>query len=404
MPATVTMKQHPVGHGGFHSGLVLSTSSVPFSWVFDCGSRSGVVLKRELAAWEATTPRRLDWLFISHFDYDHVSGLEALFKRRRVRSVMLPYLNEEATAWMLCETILNPRAKRLVDLIVDPVAWFGARGVERIYLLQSDADDSDEGDDVERASPEGEGPPGEWKETITPAPRLVSPGRRPGEPDVFVLDGRRCAVEAGDGLAAVRLEPFRAPVEPWRHVGLIAALCAVAGYSNPPSLHVLAKALALKAQSSRGRKQIQAVYARGIGSSNRSSLSLMAKVEPVWGLAATSEVRRGGAVIAHCVGPAAWFSTGDAELLQAADLEAWSARFQDELPYAAVVALPHHGSDLNSTSAFQNLNPGALLTVHVSKSASRHHPGPRTIRDSAGRLARVTQDRDSAVRLLSWIQ
>lgn len=409
MPATVTIQQHPVGHGGFQTGLVLPSRARPFSWVYDCGSRSSTALKAALREWRNRSPRRIDWLILSHFDYDHLSGLDTLLQYKRVRAVMLPYLNEEATAWALCESLINPRAARYIELLVDPVAWFGRRGVEQIYFVageDGDAPDADgDGDDKDdrRPTPE-EGGSRVWREIITPRPQPEPTISGPGDPDVFTISGGSCAVEAREGEALVRLVTFRAPTEPWRHVMVVAALCNIAGVSPPLTVAELAPLLLAKAQTSQGRKQIQAIYARGIGSSNRASLSLMAKVEPLRGLSIQSEVRRGSTTIRHTDASAAWFSTGDAELLNAPDLSAWQAHYASDLPSAAIMALPHHGADRNSDIGFQRLNTRAVLTAQVSKAVSKHHPGPKAIANAGGRLVRVTQDKSSSVRLLSLLR
>lgn len=402
----VLWRQYPVGHGGFHAGCAESFfPPLALFWVFDCGSRSRTPLRRELQTWAAETPKEIDWLFISHFDSDHVNGLDDLLRLKRVRSVMLPYVNEEDLAYALCEAVLEPGASWMVDFIADPVRWLGARGVRRIFFLQGGGDESDFRPDGEPRAPEGDaGRPG-WKEAIWPRPRLVSGGAQAtGEPEVAVIPGGDCQIASSDGFVQLRLEPYRPPVHALHHAFLLARLAGIVGLP-PPSSHnglgAFAKAVAFKARHAKVRKEIQSTYALGVGSSNRASLSLMSTVDVDPLVSLNCALFRGETQTWHGDDPVAWFSTGDAELLDPLDLADWESRYSSDLPRARVLALPHHGSDHNSDGAFQRLNRQALLTAQVSKGALKH-PGLLTRTTAGGRLALITQDRDTAVSLVSW--
>ena len=84
--------QHPIGHGGFHTGAMISPDNPPFTWIFDCGAKRTAKFDAYLRRWLQRHPQPIDWLFISHFDTDHVSGLETLMSRAVVVDVMVPYL------------------------------------------------------------------------------------------------------------------------------------------------------------------------------------------------------------------------------------------------------------------------------------------------------------------------
>ena len=79
----VTRTQYPVGQGCFHAGRIEwgypdSGSSDDFHYVYDCGSSSGsAVLQDAVAEWPSQVPR-LDALFVSHLDTDHVNGIDRL--------------------------------------------------------------------------------------------------------------------------------------------------------------------------------------------------------------------------------------------------------------------------------------------------------------------------------------
>ena len=79
----VTRTQYPVGQGCFHAGRIEwgypdSGSSDDFHYVYDCGSSSGsAVLQDAVVEWPSQVPR-LDALFVSHLDTDHVNGIDRL--------------------------------------------------------------------------------------------------------------------------------------------------------------------------------------------------------------------------------------------------------------------------------------------------------------------------------------
>lgn len=406
MPGRVFWRQYPVGHGGFHAGCAESLPGPnAFFWIFDCGSRSLNALRRELAGWAAETPDDIDWLFISHFDSDHVNGLRDLLRIKRVRAVMLPYVNEEDLAYALCEAVLEPGAAWMVDLIADPVRWLGERGVQRIYFLQGRNGESGFEPDGEPRRPEGDPDRRGWKEAIDPSPRPIGVGTQPTGPAVAVIPGGQCRVAVTDGALQLRLEVYTAPIHALDRAFLLARLAAIAGYappSHPNGLGAFANAVASKARDSAARKQIQSAYALGVGSSNRSSLSLLSIVDVPSPGRVRSQLVRGVTETWRDDNPVAWLSTGDAELLDPVDLADWERRYRTDLPQARVLALPHHGSDHNSDGAFQRLNRQALLTAQVSKGALKH-PGVMTTATAGKRLASVTQERETAVTLICWL-
>ena len=95
---------HPVGQGVFSSGMLAPEdgSNQRFWWVFDCGTH----LKRHHARRDeeietlatmvggASAGRRprIDLVFISHFDKDHVNGLLKLLERFDVARLVLPFI------------------------------------------------------------------------------------------------------------------------------------------------------------------------------------------------------------------------------------------------------------------------------------------------------------------------
>lgn len=83
--STITWTQHAIGQGGFHTGQMVDRDGTLFTWIFDCGAKSGKLFDEYLRPWTTRQRAPVDWLFISHFDFDHVSGLDTLMSRSVVR-------------------------------------------------------------------------------------------------------------------------------------------------------------------------------------------------------------------------------------------------------------------------------------------------------------------------------
>ena len=85
----VTRTQYPVGQGCFHAGHIQwghqdSGSSDDFHYVYDCGSSDGsAALQDSVVEWRSQVPR-LDALFVSHLDTDHVNGIDRLLASVKV--------------------------------------------------------------------------------------------------------------------------------------------------------------------------------------------------------------------------------------------------------------------------------------------------------------------------------
>ncbi len=403
----VHWEQHPVGHGGFHTGRLNDTASAPFTWAFDCGARASAVFDTYLRNWTLQHQLPLDWLFISHFDNDHVSGLDTLMTRTVVRDVMIPYLNERELALLLLDAVARDRLSRsIVDLTADPAAFFLSRGAERVTFLGSDG--RSHGPEVPPIDPDGAGGDRPWRCKISPPPRpLAAPpwaARASSVPTVRTIDSGVCDVSIIYQSYGLRLKPYRAPVQTQMRRSLIKAMKKLVGravvpLAARPGLGGLAYAVANHARTSTGRASLRLLHKTFAGSSNRASLSLLS--EPIifndqdtgWWVRSSGRWRDGSGK-----GVPAWINTGDAELLATADLADWRAAYAPELANVRVLALPHHGSDRNSGTHFQALCPDALLVAHV-KSTAKKHPGPAVTIAAGSRLAQVTEQAGSAVTM-----
>ena len=83
---------HNVGQGLFYSGSLYDSE---YNFIYDCGSmkRSQVInIVKDYC--KNLSENYVDFLAISHFHYDHISGIDELRKRVSIRRVFLPYLFE----------------------------------------------------------------------------------------------------------------------------------------------------------------------------------------------------------------------------------------------------------------------------------------------------------------------
>ena len=141
-------EQFPVGQGGFHMGSLKvfdGTDSLQFVWAYDCGSDQRSVLEREIKSVEGS---RVDLLFLSHLDDDHVAGVDKfLLTTDRVQEVVLPYLNDKEMILHLAAGASSGSLSRgFIDLVSDPVVWFRARGVERLTYIDGYDEEGEESD------------------------------------------------------------------------------------------------------------------------------------------------------------------------------------------------------------------------------------------------------------------
>lgn len=172
------VNQWGVGHGGFHSQSVRFRSFGPSSGlpvretylrvIYDCGAGRGLVptsaLKRAVGRMLAglASDSRIDLLVVSHFDQDHVNGLEhlaaELTKRRiSVARVWAPVLTKNEALFAIASSGLSGAAlASYAALVYDPagrlvelfsgaeITQFGPND-EPIPFPRSDTDTSDEG-------------------------------------------------------------------------------------------------------------------------------------------------------------------------------------------------------------------------------------------------------------------
>lgn len=171
---------HPVGQGLFTSGAVLVEGSEPFWWVFDCGtylSDHFKDLSHEIASLsELVTESRsdcapkLDLVFISHFDRDHICGLIELLQTFNVRRLVLPYMSLRKRLSIMLEG-QSRSLKHWQLFALEPIRYISSTpgiNVERILIVPPSS--STEQDREQENRPVTELPPLDDDLIIDPPP------------------------------------------------------------------------------------------------------------------------------------------------------------------------------------------------------------------------------------------
>jgi len=371
----VVCEQHAIGHGGFHTG-VLGFGLPKVRWIYDCGSWrtagksalskavSNYASKVKRCARKVGEPSSspiVELLFISHFDKDHVSGIDDLLKKLTLDTVVIPYLEPaEQIAIVLSAAITETNFVELFELVFDPGSWFGARGVRRVIRVRSGLPGEGDG-----TLPDGGAPPAGGE----PSPELGV--GTSGSSFVFALDDKHESIGERNTRAAsggttpaivgemkpggsfeVRLRkstpadwvfiPHVSPAsdDARKRVklnveSLIGREIEDAGFKN---------ALLVYVTNSKNRKILKKVYSEaGLGDANEVSLSLYSGPVPEFALR-----RRTIGSWSHGEGGfAGWLLTGDAALGNKTRRESWLKAFRRYRPGVGNLMIPHHGAKTN---------------------------------------------------------
>ncbi|VEI77118.1 DNA internalization-related competence protein ComEC/Rec2 [Mannheimia haemolytica] len=118
---------HAVGQGAFYSERFINDSNIAFNVVYDCGAmpKSKVIDRVIKESFKESDD--IDILFISHFDSDHVNGIEILKKNRNIKRVVMPLLAEKEKFFLinLYKSLGGTYNHSLVKLIENPEVFFG---------------------------------------------------------------------------------------------------------------------------------------------------------------------------------------------------------------------------------------------------------------------------------------
>ena len=431
----VTRIQYPVGQGCFHAGRIEwgspdSRFSDDFHYVYDCGSSSGsAVLQDAVAEWRSQVPR-LDALFVSHLDTDHVNGIDRLLASVAVGTVYIPYVDVATHVFDILEAEADGAlSASLLEAWLDPGSWFGRRGVARIVRVRPSRDDGPPAPEPEPVDDDGPGeapppsigsPPKAGFDAKTP-PRL-SPGPI-GERDYVTIDsGTMVVANPGTGRPWV-LVPHVDPASNANRHAFYREVRRVLGL--PPRWRLKADRLATALRDVGARKRLRQCYQQIISGGsgrrhNRVSMSLYSGPAPEgerlrwWRYVALAQTEQWPLWRLHAVPPdylsseqaaVGWVGTGDASLNLAKVRAAWKRSFNPFSDQIATLLLPHHGSRRSFDPSLLDW-PSLTLCVASAGAPSQYgHPHRRVIHEVVRRakvLHHVSQRPQTQLREVVW--
>ncbi|MFL1515302.1 hypothetical protein [Pseudomonas prosekii] len=391
------IRQLPVGQGGFLVGQIKGDSARVFTYAFDCGSINSEHFKQGL---DFCAPSKIDILFVSHLDIDHINGIDALAAHTQIDTVILPCLDELHVTMIACEATGEVGMRVLVrSFLADSSAWLADRGVKHILHLQR-ADGTAESrpfnPDDERLNDEielnNEGSDTTLPYTIRSQGASEETTLRSGTVRVRTLGENTSIITgAGRGAAAWMLIPY---VHPFPAINVELFRRAVAGLlSRPftgrmPASKPFTKKLMTLLLDEASRDQLKRCYLFLSNDNNKPSLSLYSgplpavanalridrSDEPFYPFYRSPHLKltrgrppanRGGA----------WLSTGDANLQTKATKNPWLQRFGNLLDQVEVFTLPHHGSHRSiHEEVLIRMKGSMMLACAVTGSAKHPHP------------------------------
>lgn len=134
-----------VGQGLFSSGKIISGSK-EFVWVYDCGSMNDKsILNNAIDSMKQKYPNEIiDILAISHFDKDHISGLNELLEDRKVDTLILPYYPLYQRL-LVAQSLGIYQDNDIIECYISPVIFFSKKyNIKKILLVADNADNKEE--------------------------------------------------------------------------------------------------------------------------------------------------------------------------------------------------------------------------------------------------------------------
>ena len=419
--------QFPIGQGCFHAGVIglADSESKKIHYVYDCGSKKQRTLQKAIDFYKTQTSF-IDTLFVSHFDADHVSGLDRLLAVVEVGTVYVPYVDQSVLVLDLIEAEINGTlSASLIEASIEPESWFGRRGVQRVVIIQGSGDSPSDGspdstpddspddptEDIHQLSTNREAR-GNLTVIETPLPIQIQPSVTRERSELLLAEpGFRIKISANPMIPGWLLLPHVDPA-PKGISAFSSAIRTVLGLQTCQCLtsSILAEALRDREKRKALRACYDAVIAGGARHHhNRISMSLYSgPIKPkqtwrYWGknypfFCFPLELKPPPlGVKTDSVG---WLGAGDAELGIKKVRESWQDTYQSLDNQISTLLLPHHGSHLNFHEELLKFPKLGLCVASASNPSQYSHPSGEvvaTIREHGKKFRHVSQHIDSGV-------
>ncbi|QZD72871.1 hypothetical protein [Pseudomonas sp. 3-2] len=390
-----SIRQLPVGQGGFLIGHIRDDKSHVLTYAFDCGSINREHFEQGLTF---CSPGKIDILFVSHLDKDHINGIDLLAAHMQIDTVILPCLDPLHVTMIACEAIGDTGiAASVRSFLVDPSTWFSDRGVKQILYVQR----ADENADAHPFNPNSERSP---EDNIVPhdeninidspytirsqsfgEPRSLSSGKITAR---TLSEHSSISSKAKGGSPSWLLVPY---VHPFPDHAIVLFRKAVGKLlprtfnSREVASKAFTKNLLEILSVKQSRKTLKACYSILSTDNNKPSLSLYSGPHLATSdinISSTDEsvywpfpcphlrvkssggraVKKGGA----------WLSTGDANLEMRDTRTQWLQRFQHLIDSVDVFVLPHHGSNDSIHDEVVTRLKGSMMVACAAAGRTKH--------------------------------
>lgn len=130
---------HPVGHGAFYS-----EKHDGFNIVYDCGTMSNRTNADNVVSKAFNSNDTIDYLFISHFDSDHISHIVKLKQTvKTIKNIVLPLLHEDHKIFLI--NINRVLRSGLIGFIKDPRKYLKRKIGDETEIILINSNDNIEG-------------------------------------------------------------------------------------------------------------------------------------------------------------------------------------------------------------------------------------------------------------------
>lgn len=413
----VVRRQHAIGQGSFHTASISLETTEPypteatFNYVYDCGSDNYSALNREIGVFVHSN-KKVDALFISHLDSDHVSGLDRLIAGIDIDTVYLPYVDDMVALMELLEAEASVGLTgSLIEAALDPAGFFGRRGVRRVVRVHSGGAPDSDGlilPDLPR-EPEPGGGPIAPKEN--PQAKLIMNETKGELAELCEMEEDTViTLHAIGRILDWVLVPHVTPVPRENTIAFKKAIRKVLKLASGQRLtnKRLIRGLFNTVLRKAFKKCYEEIISGGASRShNRVSMSLYSgptgrMPNDNWERSLRMERNLSGEYW-PCIwhhGTVGWMGTGDAMLNLEMVRKAWKKTYGPLLSQVASLLLPHHGSR-NSFHAELLQMPSLDVCLASAADPSQYkHPNVEVIAqctEAGKRFIHVSQDQRSGV-------